>query len=238
MENKGSKVKDVSIVVLVLAVLVMGGYLISGRVGSTETAKGAETKVAGAATVNGTVISKDIFDTQLAAAVATYKAQGVDVTDAAKLATIKTEVLTNLTNNEVLNQAVVASGIKATPEDIEKQFQAIVTQAGGTDKFKDELVKNNLTEEKLRDNLAKQLATQTYLLQNIDTKSITVTDGEIAQFYADYSKAQTAAGAKTVPTLKELSDQIKQQIIVNKQNALVATLIASLREKAKIETTI
>ncbi len=232
--------KDVSIVVLVLAVLVMGGYLISGRTSKTETKEAmvADTKVASAATVNGTVIPKDLFDTQLAAAITSYKAQGVDVADATKLAGIKTEVLDNLTNNELVNQGVVAAGIKASPEEVEKQFQAIITQAGGADKFKEELVKSNLTEEKLRENIAKQIATQTYLLQNIDTKSIIVTDAEIAAFYAEYSKQQTTAGVKTIPTLKDLSAQIKQQITVNKQQAMVKTFVDSLRAKAKIETTI
>ena len=239
MENTGSKVKDISIVVLVLAVLVMGGYLISSKIGDAGKVTAEEqAKVASVATVNGTPILKDVFDTQLAAAVATYKAQGVDTADAAKLATIKTEVLNNLTSNELVNQAIAAAGIKATPEEVEKQFQALLTQTGGADKLKDELAKNNLTEAQLRENIAKQIATQTYLLQNIDSKSITVTDAEIAAFYADYSKAQKAGGAKTVPTLKELSDQIKQQITLNKQQAMVKTFVDSLRAKAKIETTI
>ncbi len=239
MENTGSKVKDVSIIVLVLAVLVMGGYLISSKTGGAEKmAKVEPAKVASVATVNGTAILKDVFDTQLAAAVTAYKAQGVDVTDATKLATIKTEVLTNLTNNELVNQAIVAAGIKATPEEVEKQFQALLTQAGGADKMKEELAKSNLTEAQLRENIAKQIATQTYLLQNIDTKSITVTDAEIAAFYADYSKAQTTAGAKTIPAQKDISVQIKQQITLNKQQALVKTFVDSLRAKAKIETTI
>jgi threonine dehydratase len=191
------------------------------------------------AKVNGEIITKAAYDTQLADSIDSYKTQGVDVTDATKLSQIKTQVLDNLIADKLISQGVAASGIKTTAEEVEKQYQVILTQVGGADALKAELVKNNLTEAQLRENISKQLAAQTYLLQNIDTKSITVSDAEIAQFYADYSKAQKAKDAKTVvPALKDLSDQIKQKLISDKQQTLVVNFVASLRAKAKVETTI
>lgn len=239
MENQGKNKKVISTIVLVLAVLAIGAYFVYGRDSKTdEKVAPTETKAASVATVNGVVISKEAYDTQLASSVASYKAQGVDVADEAKLSAIKAEVLDNLINNELLSQGVVAAGIKVSSEDVETQFQVVLTQAGGAEKLKEELVKNNVTEVQLRENISKQLAGQAYLLQNIDIKSITVSDAEIAQFYADYSKAQIAGGQKTVPTQKDLEVQIKQQIISNKQQILFRDFVASLRAKAKIETTI
>lgn len=220
--------------VLVLVVLAIAGYFVFG----TNKTGSPTNNVASVATVNGVIISKATYDTQLANSIASYKTQGVDVADATKLSQIKTQVLDNLIGDELLNQEVVVAGIKITGEEVEKQFQVVLTQIGGADALKDALVKNNLTEAQLRENISKQLAIQVYLLQNIDTKSIIVNEAEIAQFYADYSKAQKDSGEKTVLALKDLSDQIKQQLISDKQQTLVANFIASLRAKATVEITL
>jgi hypothetical protein len=233
MENLNNR--KIVVIVSVLVILAIGSYFVFGK---NKITSPTNTSVASVATVNGTIISKATYDTQLASAIASYKTQGVDVTDATKLSQIKKQVLDDLISNELLTQGLSASGIKSSTEEVEKQFQTILTQAGGAEKLKAELVKNNLTEVQLRENISQQLSIQKYLTQNIDVKSITVSEAEIAQFYADYSKAQKDSGAKTVPALKNLSDQIKQQIISNKQQALVADFISSLRAKAKIETTI
>lgn len=241
MENTDSNSNKKSIVligILVLAVLAFGGYYIFGKnkTNSTIVDNNITTKVA---MVNGAIISRVNYEAQLANSIASYKAQGVDVTDVTKLSQIKTQVLDNLISDELINQGVAAAPIKITEEEVEKEFQVVLSQAGGAEAFKDALAKNNLTEAQLRENISKQLAVQAYLLQNIDTKSITVSDAEISQFYADYSKAQKANDPKaTVPALKDLSDQIKQQIISNKQQVLVTNFIASLRAKATIETTL
>lgn len=225
-----SSMSKIIIAVVVVAVLAVAGYFaMKGGKTMTPTASAASV-----ATVNGVAIPKATFDTQLASTIASYQAQGIAATSTADVAQVKTQVLDNLISNELLNQAVTVAGIKTSAADVETQYQALLTQAGGADKLQTQMTAANLTEAQLRDNISKQLAVQTYLAQNIDTKSITATDAEIAQFYADYSKAQKAAGQKTVPALSTLSAQIKQQIITNKENALVTTFIASLRAKANV----
>ena len=225
------KGKIVSIVVIILIIAAVGGYFAFGK---NKPASSPSTP--SVATVNGVVLTQSEYDAQLASAVATYKTQGVDVADPTKLSQIKAQVLDNMISNELVKQAAATAGVKVTAEDVEKQYQALVTQYGGVDKLNAELVKNNMTEAKLRENISMQLTAQTYLSQNIDTKSITATDAEISQFYTEYSKAQKDAGQKTIPTLKELSAQIKQQIISNKQQTLVANFIAGLKAKATITT--
>lgn len=228
MENLDKRKNLASIIVLVLAILIIGGYFVFGK-------DKTNTKAESVATVNGVQILKTVYDTSLTNNLALYKRDGIDITDETKLSQIKTQVLDNLINNQLLIQEVANADIKTSQEEIEKQFQLILTQSGGADKFQAELVKNNLTETQLRENISNQLSIQTYLLQNIDTKSITVSDAEIEQFYTDYSKMQKDSGQKDIPALKDLSEEIKQQIISNKQQILVGNLISSLRAKAKIE---
>ncbi|MFA5791842.1 MAG: SurA N-terminal domain-containing protein [Candidatus Paceibacterota bacterium] len=231
MENLDKRKNIASIVVLILAILIIGGYFVFGKNKTNNIAPSV-------AIVNGAPILKTAYDTALTNSLALYKTEGIDTEDATKLSQIKTQVLDNLINNELLLQGVSNAGIKTTSEEIEKQFQLILTQSGGKDKFQAELIKNNLTETQLRENISKQITIQTYLLQNIDTKSINVSEAEIEQLYADYSKIQKDSGQKDVPALKDLSEEIKQQIISNKQQVLVGNFISSLRAKAKIEKTI
>lgn len=223
-----SKEKVISIVVLVLVILGVVGFVIYGKdkvepqVATTDTA---------VATVNGVEIKKSAFDTQYAAAITSLSGQGVDTTSTTSVAAIKLQVLDSLIANELVNQGVVKAGVKASDADIEAQYQALVTQAGDAQKFADQLKAANLTEEQLRANIATQLAIQAYLLQNIDSSKAVVTDAEIKKFYDDNTAGQTG-----VPALKDVSEQIKQQLILNKQQSLVNEFIAKLRAAATIQT--
>lgn len=225
----GNNMKKIISIVVVILVLVAVGYFIFNKKSASK-----EPVVEAIATVNGVVIPKATYETQLTSAIESYKSQGVDVANAEKLAQIQAQVLDNLIGNELLAQGVKTSGITASSEEVEKQFQAILVQSGGAEKFQAELTKNNMTEVMLRENISKQLTTQAYLLKNIDVSKLVATDEEVSQFYTEYSKAQKEAG-QTVPALKEISDQIKQQIVYNKQQTLISNFVASLREKAVIE---
>ena len=224
--------KMFSIVGLVLVVGAVVGYSIFD-LGKSNKAATTDVKVESVATVNGVAIPKDQYEAQLATVLASLKAQGVDVSAEAKVTEVRTQVLNDFINNELVAQGVAKAGIKPTDAEVETQFQAILTQAGGAEGLKAELVKANLTDAQLRANITKQLAVQAYLLQNIDMSKVTVTDAEVAQFYKEYSAAN-----KNVAPLKELSTQIKQQITTNKQQTLVATFVAGLRTAADVQTTL
>jgi len=215
--------------VIVLAVLLGIGYAYMSK--SKQAAVVETPKVESVASVNGVVIPKSAFDTQLAAAITNLKSQGVNTDDATQLAAIKTQVLNDLIGNELLNQAVVAAGVTTTPDEVEKQVQALIAQVGGADKFPAELAKANLTEAQLRVNIGKQLATQKYLLSKIDISTATATDAEVTKFYNDNVKGKAGA-----PALKDVTAQIKQQIINTKQQQLLAAFIQTLRQSAKVET--
>lgn len=222
-----SKEKVVSILVLIVVVGAIVGFAVYGK-GKTsgETAKVDAT----VAVVNGVEIKQSAFDTQLASAISSLSAQGTDTTSTSSVAVIRGQVMDSLIANELVAEGVAKAGIKASDADVETQFQALVTQSGGAEKFAEQLKTANLTEAQLRANIANQLAIQAYLLQNIDAKSVVVTDAEIKKFYDDNSKGQTG-----VPPLKDVSAQIKQQLTLNKQQVLVNEFIAKLRAGATVE---
>lgn len=223
--------KILSIGAVVLVVVAVAAYGFYGTKKSDKAPVVATQEAPSVAKVNGVAISKAIFDTQLASAITAYKAQGIDVDKPENLTQIKTQVLNDLISNELVMQGIAAAGIKPTAEEVEKQYQAVLAQAGGIDKLKTQMVTANITEAQLRDNLARQLAVQTYLLKNIDINSIKVTDEEISKFYKD-----SVAGQKDAPKLKDVSEQIKQQLLNNKQQVLINAFVQTLKDKAKIET--
>ncbi len=222
-----SKEKIISIVVLVL---IAGGLIGWAVLGKSPTSQ-VTTNNDPVATVNGVVLTQSEFDSQYANAIISLKAQGNDVTSTSSVATIRQQVLDSMIANELVMQGIAKANIKASDSDVEKQYQVLLTQAGDAEKLKAQLTAANLTEAQLRTNIANQLAIQTYLLANINTASTTVTDAEIKKFYDDNTKGQT-----DVPALKDVSDQIKQQLTVNKQQALVNDFLVRLRASATIET--
>jgi hypothetical protein len=223
-----SKEKIIASVVAVVLVAGGVGYMVYGK---SKKEVAVEKPVEKVATVNGVDIAKATYESQLASAITTLKSRGVNTDDATQITQIKNQVLTDLINNELLNQAVKASGVTATADEVEKQIQALVAQVGGADKFAGELVKANLTEAQLRTNISNQLAAQKYLLTKIDISKATASDEEITKFYNDNVKGQTGA-----PALKDVKEQIRQQIVNTKQQQLVLAYVETLKATAKIET--
>lgn len=223
------KVISVGAVVLIVAGLAL--YGVYGKK-SAKTDQPIATETASVAKVNGVAITKANYDTQLANAISAYKSQGIDTDKPENLAQIKTQVLNDLISNELVMQAIDKEGIKVAPEEAEKQYQALVANAGGIDKLKTQMVTSNITEEQLRQNISRQLSVQAYLLKHIDVSSANVTDEEIKKFYDDGVKGQ-----EKPPAFKDVKDQIKQQLITNKQQVLINGFVQTLKEKAQIETT-
>ena len=223
-----------AIAIVVAVVVVVGAVLYFGfgfGKGSKPVVSTSPTASTTAATVNGVAITRAAFDAQLASRVATYRSQGIDVTDPTKLAQINAQLLDDLINNEVVSQEVAKVGITVSPSDVEKQYQALLTSAGGADGLKTQLTAANITDAQLRTNISTQLAIQSYLLANIATSSITVSDAEVKAFYDTNTK-----GVKDPPSLKTVTAQIKQQLTTNKQQELINVFVASLRAKADIKT--
>ena len=186
------------------------------------------------ATVNGVAITKKAYDDQYALLVASMQAQGLNPNDASQQEAMKKQVLDNLIINEVLLQQVKAAGITTTDAEVETQYQALVTQNGGADGFKTALAKAGQTEASLRANIKNQLLIQKYLVANVKVDAVTASDTEISDFYNQYKQAN---GTST-PPLKDVSAQIKQQIILNKQQSLVGDFVNGLKAKATIVTKI
>lgn len=218
--------------IVVLAIIGVGVYFLFVSGSNDDTPNDNATLEGNVALVNSKAITQENFETQLAGALTSFASQGADVKNPEILLQIKTQVLNDLINNELVRQNIEKSEIKVSTEDVDREVQIVLDQAGSQEAFEQQLTSAGLTEEQLRSNISNQLAIQVYLAQNVDISGITITDEELQKFYDDSKAAQP-----DLPPLEEVTDQARQQLLTNKQQLLVNEFIATLREEADVETT-
>lgn len=183
------------------------------------------------AKVNGTEITRNQFDETLEQL---YNSQGIDVgsLDESQQQQLQASVVDQLVNNELLLQSAENENITATDEEINTQIQSIKEQLGSDEEYQNALLANNLTEEKLKEDLSKEVAIQKYIKTNIG--EVTVSEDEIQDFYDQYSE-QHSADEEEVPELEQIKPQIEQTLIQDKQNQEVEKLLEKLRAENEIE---
>lgn len=181
------------------------------------------------AVVNEEEISRADFET-LHAQVVTQ--QGIDITslDAEMQKQLEDQVVDELIVQALLRQAVEVSEVTITQEEIDTRMDAIVAQLGGEEAFQQALDVEGLSEEALRSEVRTELASQTYLEQELNLASVSVSEEEIQTTYE-----QLAAQDETVPQLAEIRDQVEELVIQQKQQDLFAQHIAQLRAQANVE---
>lgn len=178
------------------------------------------------AVVNGEEIPRETYEQAYAQYRAAFGQPGSGVTDEQ----LKQQTVNDLVNSFLLKQAALAGGYSATDAAVDAEINAIIEGSGGAESFATQIAQAGLTEAEVRQQVAEQLAINTYLQEALDIESITVTDEEVTAFYDEVSAAND-----TIPALEEVRAQIEQQLKAQKQQERVATLITELRADATIE---
>ncbi len=181
------------------------------------------------AIVNGEEISRaefESFQSQITVQ------QGVDMEslDAETKSQFKTQIMDELIAQTLLEQKVNESKITVEQEKVDAQIDAIINQFDGEEAFQEALVAEGISEEELRSQKARELATQKYLEEKLNFSSISATDQEIQELYD-----QEAAQNETIPALEQVRDQVENLVIQQKQQALFIEFIQQLRAEADIE---
>ena len=112
------------------------------------------------------------------------------------------------------------------PKVIEQATESVIE-----DLIRNEVLFQGAKEDKLKlsDEEMKPLLVQKYLNLNIDVSNLVVTQAEIEAFY---KKAGETQGE--LPPIEQVTDQIKEQLIAQKQQEAVTKFVQSLRDKAEI----
>jgi len=240
-DAKKQMIKQYAIATLVILVIGVGlvyaleqqGRLSTGVFDKVESLVNPEPA---AAIVNGTKISKADYDKNLTQLQTGATAQGMDVNNESLQAEIKQQAIDVLINTELLRQAAYSEGALVTDEQIEARYQEIVTSIGGEEQLAAKMVELNITEPALRKDIEGEILIQGHLSKAVDISTITVTEKEVTDAYAQISG--TAGAGVTVPPLEEIKTQLEAQLKTNKEQELVNAYITKLREAATIEVLI
>ncbi len=179
-----------------------------------------------AAVVNGEEISMDMFNEQLDRQKQMMEQNGMEMEDE-QLNQIKSQILSQLINTELLLQKAEEEGFEASEKQINERYENM-TKDYSEEEINDILEQNNTTADQLKKDLAKQIKIDEYIAQN--TEEVKVTDEEIQQRYDEIKQNNDQ-----VPALEEVKPQLKEEIQKSKENEQTSKLLDKLRENSEIE---
>lgn len=184
------------------------------------------------ATVNGYSIKEHDLEIRLAQVKANYQGQNVKFDDPAVLQNIKTQLVNEMVNEQLVYEEAVKKGNKATDEEMKAASDQIKANYGGDDKFKAQLESFGMTEKDLNVAIERNIVIQKYIQQFSVEQNATASDDEISQLYAQLTQGNTST---TTPKLVDVKDQLSNQIKQQKVSQKLAARIEELKQSAKID---
>jgi parvulin-like peptidyl-prolyl isomerase len=143
------------------------------------------------AAVGDKEIPKQKFDRLIAQAEKTYKARKQDfpAVGSPEYDQLKQAILRSLIEQVEFEIGAEELGIEVSDEDVDKRLDELKQQffQGDEEKYKEELEKQGLSEEQVRDDIRSRLLSERIFKQV--TKDVKVTDQEVSDFYEE-NKAQ------------------------------------------------
>ena len=137
-----------SLVALVLTIAVFGVMIYKYKSANRAVKIASKVIPYPVASVNGNYIfntaSYNEYLFELASIQKFYQSQGQDLTTEegkVKLAQLKNDIITQLEDNEIINQQAAKYGIKVSSKEVQEQFDTLVKEAGGIEKVKTTLDK-------------------------------------------------------------------------------------------------
>lgn len=152
-----------------------------------------------------------------------YHMYGQDVSD---LDTLKNETIDIITEQELIRQDALDSGIEVTEEDTQEEIDSII-ETNGEEAIDTLLKEYDLSEEEFRTQLTNDLITIKYIEEEFEAE---VTDKEVEEQYNLLKEESEEVGE-----LEEVEDMIRQSLAEQKQSELLENRIAELKEEAEIE---
>lgn len=187
-----------------------------------------------AARVNGVTIATEEYEHSLENVTQTLQLQGIDTTDETIQEQMKSEALNRVINTQLLLQAATAGGYTADEAAINEQFSLLEEQFGGADGLAEQLTTLEIDETMLREDIAEQIIVTQYLEGETTIEEITVTDEEVQEFYNSLV-AQAGDNTESLPALEDVRPQIETELISQKQQQMLADILANLRAQADVE---
>lgn len=133
------------------------------------------------AIVNGTKISKQKYERELASLRARLNRSGRHLTAVQELE-LRKNLLESMINRELLYQQSVKLGIEVGPEEVDKQLEEVKKHYPDDASFKTALKRAHYTEAGVRTQLTRAIAIEKFINQQIKSK-IHISDKQVREFY-------------------------------------------------------
>jgi len=182
------------------------------------------------AKVNGVSIPRSDFDSSVNQLIEIAKSQGADVSDPTIVEQFHAQAIDTLVNGELLRQKAIEKGMEASVEEVDTRFSEISDNLGGPEVLAERMTEFGITEEGLRRDIENEILIQGLFDAELATDSVEITDEEVLDFY------NLAGGEEAgLPPLEEISEQIKEQIKLDREQQQIGVYIEELREEAEVE---
>jgi hypothetical protein len=213
------------VIVIVLGVVFRDSLLPTNNQ-PAEVVEGVDSQVV--AVVNGESITRDSFNIRFSVVSGTLGAEP-NLEGEANI-NLKSQIIDDLVNTELLLQAASQAGITVSTEEVEAQLQLITDRTGGPAALQAQLNQSGISLDFVRQDLLEQRTIQKYLEQLTSAEDLSVSEEEIAQFYETVK-----ASDETIPAIDEVRSQIESTLVTQKTNDAINRYVAALRQAAEIE---
>lgn len=133
------------------------------------------------ATVNGIVITQDVFDKEMAHVRSQFARSGRPLSES-QSADIKKRILETLINRELLYQESQHKNIKIEDKELNEQFDIVKKRFPSEKEYKATLLKLNITEAELKSEIREGLAIQQFVDKYL-AQEVKVSEADVKDFY-------------------------------------------------------
>lgn len=141
---------------------------------------------------------------------------------------LKKQTLDTLIDQELLRQDAEEKGIKADEKKVNENFEQVKSQFESEKKFKEELKKNNLTEELLKNQVEYTIIIDNYIKSELEKPE--VKEQEVKDLYE-----KLAGQTEEAPAYEDVKEQLRDQLVKQQQNKQISSVIDKLRKDSEIE---
>ncbi|MFW6125908.1 MAG: SurA N-terminal domain-containing protein [Chloroflexota bacterium] len=186
---------------------------------------------AAVAVVNGEEITTEEFQRHLDEYKAMYEQQGVPL-EGEQLAVLKQQIVDHLVQQMLLAQEAELRGIVAIEDEIQSEYQEIVSGFPNEEAFEQALEAQGLSQEDLKRLIADGIKVERLLDSVVEEAEVVApTEDELREAYDQYSQQY----GEEPPPYEELKGQLEADLLEQRRNEVIQGFIEELRAKSDIE---
>jgi len=185
------------------------------------------------AKINGKDVSRAELLTTVAQIQSQVQQSGADLSDPEVQSAIKARALDVLINTNVLVQAAEDAGYTASAEEVGTMRGQIEQNYESAEAFAAAMQASGYKDEDITEDITRQIVVDKYLRAEVLTEEIDVSDAEIEEVYN-----QAVSQGQVLPALEEVSTQIHDQLVAQKEQVSITDFTTKLREAAEVEVLI